>query len=54
MLGDDNRFLVPMMERWVREQVVDAKQSLGRADRPRLADSGKADGVLGRLQLGDP
>jgi hypothetical protein len=29
VLGDDNRFLVPIMERWVREQVVAAKQSFG-------------------------
>lgn len=29
VLGDDGQFLVPMMERWVREQIVDARRSLG-------------------------
>ena len=29
VLGDDGRFLVPMMKRWVREQIVEAKRSFG-------------------------
>lgn len=29
VLGDDGQFLVPMMERWVREQIVDARRSFG-------------------------
>lgn len=29
VLGEDGQFLVPMMERWVREQIVDARRSFG-------------------------